>query len=131
MVPHWPARERLVIEQVVTEAGSHCFECDEGAGRDASKRDVAREVARWALVISSEGLRVVVGGAPDPDLVLLADARTAAAIASGTLNAQQALSAGTLRVCGDLTRLITLHDALAALGDFSASVRNTTEVPGL
>ena len=116
-VTGWPTGERLLIEQVVTGTASH------------RTGDVG-EVSRWALEISGDGLSVTPGGAPHPDLTLVADIATASAIALGTLNAQQALAAGRLHVRGDLTRLAALRDALVALGDVFAEVRASTEAAG-
>ena len=50
-----------------------------------------------------------------------------AAIASGTASAQRAFMTGQLRVGGDLRALVEAQDAMAAIGDVFASVRQRTD----
>lgn len=108
VITGWPVGERLTIEQVIGATGG----C---------------EVSRWALEISDEGVRVFPGGVDRPDLTFSSNAATASALAQGSLNAQQALADGRLRVRGDPTRLAALHDALAALSDIFAAARDSTD----
>lgn len=111
----WPAAQRLVIEQIVTGQVSPALD-DDTAGESTG------DVTRWALEISRDGLRVVPGGAPEPDVIIATDSSTASAIARGTLNAQRALASGRIRVSGDLTRLAGLHTALTTIGDVFAGI---------
>ncbi len=68
--------------------------------------------AIWQVVLGPESSAHV--GAPHiADVVFTTDPATAAAFASGTTNAQQAISAGRLRVGGDLRRLVDAASELA------------------
>lgn len=120
-----PAGTSLVVEQVVSPcpaaAGAH-----DPAGGDGNPPGSLR----WSMTLSCEGLRIGAQHPRRPDLTILMDASTAEAVARGTLNAQQALAAGSMRVRGDLTRVAAMHGALRALGDVFAQVRATTEFPG-
>jgi putative sterol carrier protein len=71
----------------------------------------------------------VAGPADRPDVALHTDLRTAIAIARGEVNAQQALSRGTLRVRGRLQALVGAGDALASLDDVFTTVRSETTYP--
>jgi hypothetical protein len=63
----------------------------------------------------------------DADLTVACDRATAVALARGETNAQQALTAGALRLHGDVDRFAAARDALLTVGDVFASVRATTE----
>jgi putative sterol carrier protein len=105
----FPAFERtLVVEQVVHRAGDE---------------------VRYHFVLDPDGARVVAGPASGPDLTLVVDAGTAARIATGRENAQQALADGRLKVRGRLDRLSGFDTVLARLGDVYADVRRATRFP--
>jgi hypothetical protein len=65
-----------------------------------------------------------------PDVTFNTDYATAVALARGTENAQRALGAGRLRLGGDLVLLAARADALAALDDVCAPLREQTTYPG-
>lgn len=130
----WPGG-RLLVEQVVTSEplvrGTETLHAELGADRGRADGASRSESVRWVLEISDEGVAVSAGGAAgdEPvDLTVVTDRETAVAILEGTLNAQSALAAGSLRVRGDLARIAGLHGALAALGDIFAAVRDSTEI---
>ena len=62
-----------------------------------------------------------------PDVTLVVDRVTAAALAQGTLNAQRALTDGRLSIRGDARTLAAADATLAALGDVFAAVRAATD----
>ena len=84
-----------------------------------------REV-RYHLTIRDGRARVHDGPAEAPDLRLLADYDTAARLQRGELNAQHALAAGRLKIQGRFERVVRIHDALRALEDAFAPVREQT-----
>jgi hypothetical protein len=61
-----------------------------------------------------------------PDLTLVTDYATAAAINKGELDAQQALASARLRISGNLDVLMRGGRSLAALDDVFAEVRSRT-----
>jgi putative sterol carrier protein len=82
---------------------------------------------RYQLELDAAGVRV--SSAPDggADVTFVCDYTTAAALAQGRTNAQAALMAGALQLRGDVERLSAARDALLALGDVFARVREATE----
>ena len=80
----------------------------------------------YYLEVSAETARVRAGTLESPDLTLIADYDTAAAISQGTLNAQEALAAGRLKIKGALEVLRGREQPFAALTDVFAEVRGAT-----
>jgi hypothetical protein len=80
----------------------------------------------YTLCFDSGGARVVPGPASSPDAVLLTDAPTAWGLALGTINAQQAVVTGHLRLRGDVERLRVAGEALRAVADVFSEVRSDT-----
>ena len=80
----------------------------------------------YHLVFTIEGLRVVPGAAQDADVSLATDLDTAARLARGETNAQQALAAGRFRVRGNIDTLTRRAAGLRALDDVFAAVRAET-----
>lgn len=105
---HGPPDMALVFEQVVTGTGDG---------------DV-----RFHLEFAGGRLRVRPGPAEAASVSVRQSYATAAAIAAGTTNAQDALAKGELRVSGDVGLLGRHARALAAIGDVFAAVRARTEV---
>ena len=105
-----PAGVRLTIQQIVTDVG-----LDGGDGE-----------VRYHLVFDGGRLRVLPGEAGSPDVTLLQTRDVAAALSSGTLNAQQALEAGRLKLRGDIGHLAREGKALGAVEDVFAAVRADT-----
>jgi SCP-2 sterol transfer family protein len=103
-----PAGVRLTIQQVVTDGG----------GGDG-------EVS-YHLVLDAGRLQVLPGEAEAPDVTLIQTREVAAALSSGTLNAQQALEAGRLKLRGDIGHLAREGKALGAMEDVFAAVRADT-----
>ncbi len=83
----------------------------------------------YHLLLGDGPARVVPGAASSPDLVLSTDYDTARAIHEGVENAQRALSAGRLRVHGNLDAVLDRVDALSVLDDVFADVRSRTGLP--
>ena len=81
---------------------------------------------RWRLVIDHGTCRVETDAAGDPDVRLTCDRATAAAIASGQRPALHAFTAGDLRLGGDVQVLLEQREALEALGDLFAAVKDQT-----
>jgi len=76
--------------------------------------------------VYEDAVTIVRGRAAQPDATFSEDYATAAAIASGALNAPAALLAGQIRVGGDMAALIA-HQGLLAAGDpIPAAVRAAT-----
>jgi hypothetical protein len=101
----------LVVEQVVR-------------GLPAGAGDV-----RYQIRVGPGGARVVVGDGVDADLVLLTDYPTARALHEGRVRAQDALTAGFLKVQGRPEVLAKRADLLAGLDAAFASVRAATTFP--
>ncbi len=72
---------------------------------DDSPASGPREGSVWQVVLAPES-SAHMGRPRVPDVVFSTDPETAAALASGSTNAQQSISAGRLRVRGDLRRLV-------------------------
>jgi putative sterol carrier protein len=96
----------FVFEQVVTSTG---------------EADV-----RYQIVFADRAVRVIKGAPRTADVSFVADLRTAGAIARGETNAQRALAAGRFRVGGSIEALVRRADALTALDDVFAAVRDIT-----
>lgn len=105
-VVRFPADLHLVLQQVVT---------------DVEGRDV-----RYHLVAEDGRLSVRPGPAAEADLTLTQSYEVAAALSRGELNAQQALSAGRLKVSGNVELLVRHGRALTALADVYAGLREQT-----
>lgn len=67
------------------------------------------------------------GPAEPEDVRLVQSWETAAAVATGTLNAQEAFLRGRIRLTGDPTRLMEATGIFAALDGVFATVRERTE----
>jgi putative sterol carrier protein len=80
----------------------------------------------YYVEVSEATARVHGGSLESPDLTLVADYDTAAAISQGTVNAQEALAAGRLKIKGSLELLRGRDEGFAALADVFADVRDTT-----
>ncbi len=102
----FPAGLGLVLQQVVT---------------DVDGGDV-----RYHLVAGDGRLSVVPGQAAAPDLTLSQSYEVAVALSRGELNAQQALSAGLLKISGNVELLVRHGRALTALADVYAGLRDRT-----
>jgi putative sterol carrier protein len=89
-------------------------------------RDTPAGDVRYQIVVEAAGLRVVAPPAEPADLTFVCDLVTAVALARGEVNAQQALMAGGLRLRGDVERFAAAREALLALGDVFARVRDAT-----
>ncbi len=81
---------------------------------------------RWRLVIDHGTCRVETDTEGEPDVRLTCDRGTAAAIASGQRPALDAFTAGELRLGGDVQVLLERREALEALGDLFAAVKEQT-----
>jgi hypothetical protein len=80
----------------------------------------------FRLEVSGDEARVLAGPATAPTVTIVTDRETAIALHHGDTNAQRALSAGRLKVHGDLAALGRRADALTALGDVFGPVRAQT-----
>lgn len=101
---------RLVVQQVVTEAPDG---------------DV-----RYAVRIEDGRVAVVPGEAPDADVTVTEDHRTATAVAKGDLAAPVAFMTGRIRVTGDTRALLAAQPALHRLDAVFAEVRDRTTYDG-
>lgn len=81
---------------------------------------------RYHLVAEGGRLSVHDGQAADPDLTLRQSYELAAALSRGETNAQQALSAGSLKVSGNVELLVRHARALTAVADIYAELRSLT-----
>ncbi|MDQ3945477.1 MAG: SCP2 sterol-binding domain-containing protein [Actinomycetota bacterium] len=82
---------------------------------------------RYHLVVEDGCLSVRPGQAPAPDLTLTQPYELAVALSRGDTNAQQALSAGRLRVSGNVELLVRHARALASVADVYAELRHATD----
>ena len=116
-------------------------EVEEAAGRDERVRRAAssaaltlRQVVRggphgdvtYTVRMADGTVRFEAGGTAG-DLELTQDYETAVAISHGTLTPAVAFATGRLKLGGRVGLLVRHGDALAALGDAFAGVRETTE----
>jgi SCP-2 sterol transfer family len=108
----------LTLEQVVTGVPGH----DDGGGTGPS---VGGTVV-WHVAVDHGSVSLCAGPAQHYDVRFTTDYPTAAAIAAGTLGAQQAFAEGRLRVGGDVTLLGRSHRAFASVADALAPVRAAT-----
>jgi putative sterol carrier protein len=84
-------------------------------------------VVQYQLVVDEQGVRVLRPPEAPADLTFVCDHATAVALARGVTNAQEALMAGRLQLRGDVERFSVARDAVVALGDVFARVRDVTE----
>jgi hypothetical protein len=110
----FPPELRLVLQQVVTGDGPG----DRGVPENT--------VVRYHLVAEDGRLWVRPGQAAEPDLTLTQSYEVAAALSRGDVNAQQALSAGRLKVSGNVELLVRHSRALTTLADVYAGLREVT-----
>ena len=88
-----------------------------------------RGEVQYVLRFEPEG--ITVGGTGTGDVMFVTDYETAVALAQGTVNAQQALAQGRLRVRGDIAVLTYNASAVTRYGDVFASVRASTSYPSV
>lgn len=105
-----PPELRLTLQQIVT-----------GVDRQPGTTEV-----RYHLVVEDGRLVVRSGQAPAPDLTLTQSYELAVALSRGETNAQQALSAGHLRVSGNVELLVRHARALTSVADVYAQLREST-----
>ena len=86
----------------------------------------AGDEVRYHVRFADGHVRVLVGGVADPDVRVIADYETAAALQRGELSAQAALAAGRARLQGPIQHLRGREAALRGLDDVFTSVRATT-----
>jgi putative sterol carrier protein len=103
----FPSELRLTLQQVVTGMG----------GPDV----------RYHLVAEDGRLWVRPGPAAEPDLTLTQSYEVAVALSRGDVNAQQALSAGRLKVSGNVELLVRYSRPLTTLADVYAGLREVTD----
>ena len=89
-------------------------------------RDAPGGEVRYHLRVEGGHVRVQRGAADAPDLRLYSDYNTAVGLQRGEINAQDALTAGRLKVQGRLEALQHANDALRALHDVFTAVRAGT-----
>ncbi|MCB0978643.1 MAG: SCP2 sterol-binding domain-containing protein [Acidimicrobiales bacterium] len=114
---------------------------DEAAQADEHLRDLTADVelkvqqkvtggpsgdVAYGLTISAGTVRVSSGPLQSADVRFQEDHETAAAIASGSLSAQEAFMTGRLRVGGNLQVLVDHTEVIAALHDVFGNVRAET-----
>ncbi len=80
----------------------------------------------YHVIIDASGAHFVAGRADAPHITLTSDFATASAIHRGDTNAQRALNAGMLKIGGEVAGLLGRGDALGALQDVFAGVRDRT-----
>ena len=90
-------------------------------------RDAPGGTVRYQLVVDGAGVHVVTAPERPADLTFVCDYPTAVALARGATNAQEALMGGRLQLRGDVERFASARDAVMALGDVFARVREATE----
>jgi len=83
----------------------------------------------YSLRFAADGARVEKGAASQPDVIVRTDASTALALQRGTVSAQDAASAGRLKVRGRIERLRAVGEALRTLDDVFRDVRAATTDP--
>ena len=84
----------------------------------------------YHLVFAGGGLRVRPGRAETASVAVQQSYETAVALATGALNAQQAMAQGQLRVAGDVALLSRHGRSLGRLPDVFAGLRERTEFCG-
>jgi len=90
-----------------------------------------RGEVQYVLRFEPEGITVGGTGTGTGDVTFVTDYETAVALAQGTVNAQQALAQGRLRVRGDIAVLTYNASAVTRYGDVFASVRASTSYPSV
>lgn len=88
--------------------------------------DAPGGAVRYHVTIDRGDVHVCSGPADAPDVTLVTGYEAARTISDGTATAQQALTAGSLEIKGELARFVGLDRALAAVGDVFAAVRART-----
>jgi putative sterol carrier protein len=103
---------------------------DEAADTSFTVEQVVRDApdgeVRYHLRLENGRARVQRGAADAPDLRLYSDYDTAIRLQQGEINAQDALTAGRLKVQGRLEALQHASDALRTLHDVFTAVRAGT-----
>jgi SCP-2 sterol transfer family len=103
---------------------------DDAAGLSLTVEQVVRDApdgeARYHLRLEDGRVRVRRGSADAPDLRLFTDYDVAVRLQRGEISAQNALTAGRLKLQGRFERLLDAGDVLQALEDLFAPVRATT-----
>jgi hypothetical protein len=84
----------------------------------------------YHFVFEATGARVERGPAEDADLSLAMDTATAWELETGTVGAQEAVAAGRVKISGHAERLRAAGEALHAVHDVFAGLRDTTSSPG-
>jgi hypothetical protein len=92
-------------------------------------RDAPDGEVHYHLRLEDGHARVRNGPARAPDLRLFTDYDIAVRLQRGEINAQDALTAGRLKLQGRFERLLHASDVLHALDDVFAPVRATTTYP--
>lgn len=139
------SESRRTILSVPEFLSAEWIDALDAAARGAALPDVAADVsltveqvvrdapggeARYHLRLDGGRVRVRRGPAEAPDLRLLTDYDIAVRLQRGEINAQDALTAGRLKMQGRFERLLHASDALHALEDLFAPVRATTTYSG-
>ena len=119
--PEWSAALAEVAAGAVVAEGARLTLAVVVTGPDA-------EDIRWVIDLAdgAVAVRAGVGDEAAADVTFTVDRATAAAMSRGQLGAQDAFMAGRLRIGGDLSTLLASAEALGALGDLFASVRDRT-----
>lgn len=119
-----PPELRLTLQQIVTGVdGPRARGAPEKTG---ARGGPERTEVRYHLVVEDGRLSVRLGQAPAPDLTLTQSYELAVALSRGDTNAQQALTAGHLRVSGNVELLVRHARALTSLADVYAQLRDAT-----
>lgn len=85
------------------------------AGSFVLQQELTDTGATWHLLVGRDGIRVVAGPHPAPDIAMAEDLATATAVRRGELSAQQAFMDGRLRVRGAVGRLSEVAAVMALL----------------
>jgi hypothetical protein len=84
------------------------------------------DVGVWQLRLAS-GVDVVEGRVDVPTVAFVCDRASAARLASGELNAQQAISSGALQVHGDISAVVAAAAVLARLATPDSQTRDLAQ----
>jgi putative sterol carrier protein len=85
------------------------------------------ETVSYQVRFGGDGIAVEPTPDGPADLTIVADYATAVALARGETNGQQALTAGALRLRGDIDRIARAREAFVALADCFTAVRAGTD----
>jgi putative sterol carrier protein len=80
----------------------------------------------YHLAVDDGDVRFGAGPADDEEVRLVEDWDTAVAVATGTMNAQEAFIRGRIRISGDAQRLLDAQPVFAALDAVFSAVRERT-----